>query len=1052
MAGQSATLGGGSAVIQFIMGEVTSLQSQILKYWYELEFFNPCWPVKPGDDTNLIKKDPPWRYRQTNPQIRENHDVYLGKVLSRDLIAWMLDSLDLDAVTKSIEQDNALSCLCALKVDEDGHYVADSFAVSSYIWAVCKLVSGRSFQAKLDVAELDAIQQSANKWLLPKDDEPPVPVTGELLHQVYASMCAAVHLKDDLMEPTLWSHKNTQHAKKDGKFPPLDPSTELLPSFYLKDLERIRQCPTPRVDRYINAMLVHPTKAQRIQIDTDVVQMKTWLRADAFPLGAWPSKYSPSLMQQLGINLAISEKQDIFSINGPPGTGKTTLLKEIVVSNVIQRSLVMLTYDSPDKAFEMKKFQDPPDQFNQNFYVMDKRLSAYGMLVASNNNAAVENISVELPKAIGKDRTGRFATPEVRIEDTYFSDVATKLLGEPAWGLISAKLGKRSNLAALKDRLWWSDDGVTLKRYFDGQDAPDWELARQNFRTSAEVVFEAQKDIIYAQELLAEQGKATSELTDARKKNEEVQTELAHQQSRLSVEEQTLAHLEETLTLQHQNIVTLKSSLSFFKRLFWKLFSKSPLVREWKQTEQAAEDMVIQITRQRTACQKQAETVRIAQVPCQLSEEALSQATQTLKNVNDNLAPYREKFGDNWADDAFWENISENAESQSACPWTNAEYDKLREELFFQALMLNKAFILNSKQVKQNLMRLFTLWDGKFSISDSDRAYGDLLNTLLLVIPVVSTTFASVQTFLTGVKAEELGVLVIDEAGQATPQSALGAIWRTRKAIVVGDPLQVEPIVTIPEELRKRFADENRMPPIYRVPELSVQMLADQLNIYGGIRKMNDESLWLGCPLVVHRRCLDPMFRISNEVAYNGRMFTKTAEADPTKHFLLQRSLWFDIKGKEKGNKDHTVPQQIEVVSKLLNQAIDVYGGLPSLYIITPFTSVARALKTELRRLVKSKLSNINPQELTDWLDASCGTIHTFQGKEADEVLLVLGCDAQSGKGAAQWVGRKPNIINVAVSRAKYRVGVIGDYDVWKSIPYVQTVCKYLEQQSEVSL
>jgi len=79
-----------------------------------------------------------------------------------------------------------------------------------------------------------------------------------------------------------------------------------------------------------------------------------------------------------------------------------------------------------------------------------------------------------------------------------------------------------------------------------------------------------------------------------------------------------------------------------------------------------------------------------------------------------------------------------------------------------------------------------------------------------------------------------------------------------------------------------------------------------------------------------------------------------------------------------------------------------------------------------------------------NWIDESCGTIHTFQGKEANEVLLVLGCDRQQGMGAARWVGQKPNIINVAVSRAKYRVGVIGDYDLWNAIPYVQVVCKML--------
>ena len=48
-----------------------------------------------------------------------------------------------------------------------------------------------------------------------------------------------------------------------------------------------------------------------------------------------------------------------------------------------------------------------------------------------------------------------------------------------------------------------------------------------------------------------------------------------------------------------------------------------------------------------------------------------------------------------------------------------------------------------------------------------------------------------------------LGTLVIDEAGQASPQMALGAMFRCRKCIVVGDPKQIEPVVTDEVDLLK---------------------------------------------------------------------------------------------------------------------------------------------------------------------------------------------------------------------------------------------------------
>jgi len=423
----------------------------------------------------------------------------------------------------------------------------------------------------------------------------------------------------------------------------------------------------------------------------------------------------------------------------------------------------------------------------------------------------------------------------------------------------------------------------------------------------------------------------------------------------------------------------------------------------------------------------------------------VQQAKANLSALEKGIEQAKELFGSNFTDQSFWKNIALNPASQKACPWTYFEYDKLREELFFQSLMLHKAFVLNSNGAKQNIQRLMAMWSGKFSAKDRVLAFSSLLNTLQLIIPVISTTFASVQSFLGDVCQDKLGVLVIDEAGQATPQSALGAIWRTKRAIVVGDPLQVEPILSVPKVLMRHFAQEYDLPLKYRFAELSVQNLADAQSVYGGFRKVGDSELWLGCPLIVHRRCIEPMFSISNQVAYDERMMCETKPPNTNKEFALEHSCWFDIRGAVRGEKDHSVPAQTEFVARLIQKAVDVYKGLPPVYIITPFNTVKNTLHENLRGILKSSLPALTEDSIQKWLNKNCGTIHTFQGKEADEVILVLGCDDASSQGAAQWAGQKPNLINVAASRAKYRLAVVGDFDLWRRIDFVNVACKFLE-------
>ena len=69
------------------------------------------------------------------------------------------------------------------------------------------------------------------------------------------------------------------------------------------------------------------------------------------------------------------------------------------------------------------------------------------------------------------------------------------------------------------------------------------------------------------------------------------------------------------------------------------------------------------------------------------------------------------------------------------------------------------------------------------------------------------------------------------------------------------------------------------------------------------------------------------------------------------------------------------------------------------------------------------------------------GTVHTFQGQEKTAVVLVLG---GGSNGARAWAAGSPNLLNVAVTRAKDRLYVIGDRSKWADVGHARTLAEWL--------
>ncbi|SIR71125.1 AAA domain-containing protein [Moraxella cuniculi DSM 21768] len=384
---------------------------------------------------------------------------------------------------------------------------------------------------------------------------------------------------------------------------------------------------------------------------------------------------------------------------------------------------------------------------------------------------------------------------------------------------------------------------------------------------------------------------------------------------------------------------------------------------------------------------------------------------------------------------------------QIAGLWHDEELNHERSCLFGLALQLHEAWLAEVSKKDcgfgGNLAKLSEFLQGNV-VPTHEQALA-LWQSLFMVVPVVSSTFASFARQFQGLEAGSLGYLFVDEAGQAVPQAAVGAIWRAKRVMVVGDPIQIEPVFTTPPPLVRHLEAISGMPQDVVASPLvvSVQILADKYNRFGANITQNGKPSWIGSPLRVHRRCLEPMFGIANNIAYEGKMIlseTSSVKQCPSKEGLyLGESGWVQIVGE--AAPQQFVQAQADVVIQMLAKIVHSTGKLPDLYIITPF----KKIKNELIKQIKTTDTLHSAKGLGNWCATRIGTVHTFQGKEEKMVWLVLGCDKNTS-GAVQWAASKPNLLNVALTRAKRYVFIFGDKLVWANKPYFDYAIQHLPE------
>jgi hypothetical protein len=1045
------------------------VNSDILSFWKAVEQLTPfnvetekiSGNVKSIQKEVLGEKDIPWLnkdrflFKKTDSHTWV-YTTFLGIIECNSIITQMKKLLDMEYPDYDLQQSKGLSCLCSFQLNIDGMPIAGSLQIPDYFITMSCLAQRK---------------QNPNNWLDQSSD------IKRKFTDVFDNLCDFLHnnndnkvnftilsefladiiklsrwhsiISDNLITNTAIIYSSNvpipKNNQNDEAIEVSDPDSSILNSFFIDDLnivlEASKKDPNTLLGKGITEYLGTYSNQKKEDICKDKHFLKKYTSPNMLPAIRWPNKgcHPLSLTQQIAVNLALDRKDNgLFSVNGPPGTGKSTLLKDIISGVILERAKALSKLDNPHDAFEQYHLSKI-EGYNYKAWQLKSSLIGHEIVVASSNNGAVENISKELP---------RFNEIDEKWDIDYFANIASSIANDSCWGLSAAVLGNKKNRTMFFNAFWDAkpkEDSKNPKdmnfglQYLLEQIKPtsNWQEAKSKFLETLKEYEKIQLELVKLENIIDYLPTQKNELAKIEKKLSLIKADTIKTNKSIDDYTNELLALENSYSRKKELLESYKSLKPSWLVIIKDFITRDSYYKNWHNKYYALLDEISVILD------------KTINLPEQISSlKTLLQKQEILKNNNllsyNNLNKkilynekkilfYMEKMGKNIADDNFWDLPDEELHRLS--PWLFDRLHHLRGQLFIDSLNLHRSFIINSSEKIMNNLRCMNLIITRGSWPEKQN---DLLPSIwasfFMAVPVVSTTFASFSSLFKGMKKESIGWLLIDEAGQAAPQAAVGAIYRAKKSIIVGDPLQIRPVVTIPKAMNDALMEYFNISEQWSPREESVQTLADRANIHGTHIGKSDKKQWVGCPLRVHRRCNDPMFSVANNIAYDGLMIQATNNKKSPIEFTFPESKWVDVKGVTiKGN---WIKEEGEAVISILSKIFEESDYLPSLYIISPFNNVAFNMKQLLRNNAH-KLHNPNNENIYLWINKYIGTIHTFQGKQAEMVILLLGGDPKK-TGAITWAASAPNILNVGITRAKNLIFVVGNHDLWSEKPYFQ--------------
>jgi superfamily I DNA and/or RNA helicase len=254
-------------------------------------------------------------------------------------------------------------------------------------------------------------------------------------------------------------------------------------------------------------------------------------------------------------------------------------------------------------------------------------------------------------------------------------------------------------------------------------------------------------------------------------------------------------------------------------------------------------------------------------------------------------------------------------------------------------------------------------------------------------------------------KPQRFDVLIAEEAGMATLPALFHAACLCRdKAIMVGDPRQLPPIVHSRESVVQRAIGRSVFEVTIPDPARSdaVAMLDVQYRMHAVIGAL------------VGRLFYDGRLGHGADAATTGAIAARA----PYRGMPL---IVLDTASRTTCQRSETAASRVNAASAELTAQLAleaVTDGAGSVAVITPYAAQARDIR---RRLAARRIAGA----------VECSTIHRFQGRECDVVIIDL-VDAAPMRPGVLLSGTGPssdacNLLNVSMSRARGKLVIVAD-------------------------